>query len=90
MTEMITMKELARKDHVIVDVRRDEELEADPIASDNLIHMEVSTVPSRHGELPKDTLLAFVCAGNVRSVQAAEYLRALGYENICVLDKFSI
>ncbi len=90
MTEMISMSELAQKEHIVVDVRRDEELAADPIPSDNLIHMEVSTVPQRHEELPKDKLLAFVCAGNVRSVQAVEYLQGLGYDNVIVLDKFSI
>lgn len=90
MTEMITMAELAEKDHIIVDVRRDDEVANDPIPSDQLVHMEVSTVPQRHNELPKDKLLAFVCAGNVRSVQAAEYLQGLGYDNVIVLDKFSI
>jgi len=90
MTEMISMAELAEKDHIIVDVRRDDEVSNDPIPSDQLVHMEVSTVPQRHNELPKDKLLAFVCAGNVRSVQAAEYLQGLGYDNVIVLDKFSI
>ena len=92
MTEMISMAELAEKEHIIVDVRRDDEVAADPISDPNgqIIHMEVSTVPQRYGELPKDTLLAFVCAGNVRSVQAVEYLQGLGYNNVIVLDKFSI
>lgn len=94
MTEMISMADLSQKDHIIVDVRRDEELEADPIngpsGPDSIVHMEVSTVPQRHNELPKDKLLAFVCAGNVRSVQAVEYLQGLGYDNVIVLDKFSI
>lgn len=90
MVEMISMTELSEKEHIIVDVRRDDEIAVDPIMSDNLIHMEVSTVPKRHEELPKDKLLAFVCAGNVRSVQAAEYLQGLGYDNVIVLDKFSV
>lgn len=82
------MKDLAEQDHLIIDVRTDAELLADPIP--NALHMELQTVPARIDELPKDKLLAFVCAGNVRSVQAAEYLEGLGYENICVLDKFSL
>jgi molybdopterin/thiamine biosynthesis adenylyltransferase/rhodanese-related sulfurtransferase len=92
MVEMISMAELAKKDHIIVDVRRDEELEADPINGPTgpILHMEVSTIPQRCTELPKDKLLAFVCAGNVRSFQAAEYLQAIGYDNVIVLDKFSI
>ena len=66
----------------------EEEIEADPI--DGAFHMELSTVPSRYQELPEDKLLAFVCAGNVRSVQAAEYLAAMNYGQVCVLDKFSL
>ena len=92
MTELISMAELSQKDHIIVDVRTDAEIANDPIPAppEKIIHMEVSTLPAHHEELPKGKLLAFVCAGNVRSVQAAEYLEALGYENVCVLDKFSV
>lgn len=88
MTDLISMKDLAEKDHIIVDVRTDAELASDPIP--NALHMELQSIPSRHTELPKDKLLAFVCAGNIRSVQAAEYLEGLGYDNVCVLDKFSL
>ena len=90
MAELISFEDLKKQEHVIVDVRTDAELQTDPISSDNVIHMELQTVPARHEELPKDKTLAFVCAGNIRSVQAAEYLQGLGYENIIVLDKFSI
>lgn len=91
MPELISMAELAKQKHIIVDVRRDDEIANDPLpASEQVINMEVTTIPQRYTELPKDTLLAFVCAGNVRSVQAAEYLKGLGYDNVCVLDKFSI
>jgi rhodanese-related sulfurtransferase len=88
MIEMFSMDELAKRDHIIVDVRTTPELAADPIP--NALHMELTTIPSRHAELPKDKLLAFVCAGNIRSVQAANYLAAHGYDNVCVLDKFSL
>jgi len=88
MTDLITMKDLNEKDHLIVDVRTSEEITADPI--EGALHMELQTVPTRHEELPKDKLLAFVCAGNVRSVQAAQYLNGLGYDNVIVLDKFSL
>lgn len=92
MAELISMQDLNEKEHIIVDVRTDGEILSDPIPApkDNLIHMELQTIPSRYEELPKDTLLAFVCAGNIRSVQAAEYLKGIGYDNICILDKFSI
>lgn len=88
MIEMLSMEVLKPKDHLIVDVRTRGEIDADPI--NGALHIEVSEIPARHEELPKDKLLAFVCAGNVRSVQAAEYLSALGYDNVVVLDKFSL
>ena len=89
MTELISYDDLKTKDYVIVDVRTEGEIFNDPMPEE-VIHIEVSQIPSRHEELPKDKMLAFVCAGNVRSVQAAEYLNALGYDNVTVLDKFSI
>ena len=90
MQEMITYEALQKKEYMIVDVRTADEVKADPIPDDNVMHMELSTVPQKHGELPGDKLLAFVCAGNVRSFQAADYLKAHGYDNTIVLDKFSI
>ena len=87
MLEMLSMNELQTRTHLIIDVRTHLEIEADPITGG--LHMELQTIPARHSELPQDTLLAFVCAGNVRSAQAAQYLTALGYKNICVLDRFS-
>lgn len=89
MVELISYADLKSKNYVIVDVRTDAEVQSDPIPED-VIHIEVSEIPARYKELPEDKLWAFVCAGNVRSVQAAEYLGALGHENIVVLDKFSI
>ena len=88
MPGLISLQDLMEKDHLIVDVRTDEEIVADPI--DGALQMELQTIPSQHEELPKDKLLAFVCAGNIRSVQAAQYLEGLGYDNVIVLDKFSI
>jgi len=88
MIELISMDDLKQKNHIIVDVRTLPEIQADPISG--AIHIELSEIPSRYDELPRDTLLAFVCAGNVRSRQAAEYLLAMGFENLIVLDKFSV
>lgn len=86
--EILPLESLRAHDHVIVDVRTDPEIAADPIAG--ALHMEITTIPAHYRELPSDKLLAFVCAGNVRSVQAAQYMRAMGYANVCVLDKFSL
>ena len=93
MVDIIPMSELEKKDFfLIVDVRTDDEIKSDPIdcAPENYRHMELQTVPDRHEELPGDKTLAFLCAGNIRSVKAAEYLQGIGYSNVCVLDKFSL
>lgn len=87
--KMISMAELQTKDHVIIDVRNDDEVAADPI-NGNVIHIPLPQIAGRIDELPTGTLLAFVCAGNIRSVKAVEYLSARGIDNLIVLDKFSV
>lgn len=72
---------------IIVDVREAEELAADPIPG--AVHIPLMQIPERMEELPDDKPLAFVCAGNIRSRHAADYLTARGFSNILVLDKFS-
>ncbi len=94
MTDMISIDQLNDENSIIIDVRQPEELVADPLNND-LIKTPPMNIPlpeliGRLDELPEGHRLAFVCAGNIRSVQAAEYLAAKGYENVCVLDKFTI
>lgn len=94
MIELISIDNLNDSPTTIIDVRQPDELINDPVT-----HPSITTTPlniplpeliSRLNELPTDKRLAFLCAGNVRSQQAAEYLIAKGYEKICVLDKFSL
>ena len=88
--KLISMADLQSKDHLIVDVRNDNEIAADPIAG-NILHIPLPQLAGRIDELEaQDKLLAFVCAGNIRSVKALEYCTARGMDNLIVLDKFSI
>lgn len=89
MPNLYTFDDIKDKNPMIIDVRTTEEITADPLPHPST-HIELQTIPAQHNELPKDRLLAFICAGNIRSAQAAEYLQSIGYENICVLDKFSL
>lgn len=73
---------------LIVDVREIEELEVDPIPG--ALHIPLMQIPERLDDLPRNCTLAFVCAGNIRSRHAADYLTARGFSNIVVLDKFSL
>jgi rhodanese-related sulfurtransferase len=41
---------------------------------------------TRLSELPKDRDLLLVCAGGARSLRAAQFLRAVGYERVTSLD----
>ncbi len=94
MIEMISIDTLNEQETTIIDVRQPEEISADPLQNP-LIKNEPTNIPlpeliNRLDELPTGKRLAFICAGNIRSRQAVEYLDAKGYENICILDKFSV
>ena len=94
MPELIPIKNLNDHPTIIIDVRQPEELTTDP-----LIHPLITKKPlniplpelvARLDELPQNKRLAFICAGNVRSRQAANYLAAHGHNDVCILDKFSL
>ena len=94
MIDLISIEKLMDTDTVIVDVRQAEELEADPLQHSLIqhtpLHIPLPELPERTNELPNDKRVAFLCAGNIRSAQAARYMHAHGHDNVCVLDKFSI
>lgn len=91
---MISIETLNDTETIIIDVRQPEEIKADPLQNQLIksppLNIPLPELVDRLGELPKDKRLAFICAGNIRSVQAVQYLSANGYDNICVLDKFSV
>lgn len=75
-------------DVLIVDVREAEELELDPIPG--ALHIPLMDIPARLNDLPKEKPIAFICAGNIRSRHAADYVFAQGFKDVFVLDKFSL
>lgn len=81
---LIAPSDLQHENCLIVDVRTRPEIEAHPIKG--AVHIEISELPARYNELPKDKQLAFACAANVRSRHAAEFMAAMGYSNICIYD----
>ncbi len=94
MIDLIDIKTLNDTKTIVIDVRQPEELVEDPLHHPNIetppLHIPLPELVRRLKELPKDKRLAFLCAGNIRSRQAAEYLHANGHGNVCVLDKFSL
>lgn len=73
---------------IVIDVRELEELDVDPIP--NALHIPLMEIPNRLADLPQNKPIAFVCAGNIRSRHAADYVAGLGFSNVFVLDKFSL
>lgn len=71
-------------DVIVIDVRTDAEVRMQPITG--ALHIELSTLPSRFRELPQGKRLAFACAANVRSAQAAAFMQAMGYPDVCIYD----
>lgn len=92
--ELISIENLNDTPTVVVDVRQEEEISADPLQHENIeqqpIHIPLSELIDRIKELPEDKRLAFICAGNIRSKKAADYLLSTGVDNVCILDKFSL
>lgn len=85
MAKEVTVDELeqaiAQGAHV-VDVREQDEFDAGHVP--NAHHIPLSTVPDRAGEIPTGETVWLICQGGVRSMKAADYLEAQGYEVVSV------
>ena len=84
---LVPLAALTNTDYAVIDVRNADELIYDPIHG--AIHIPLPELHGRISEIPRNKTIALVCAGNVRSRMGAEMLCSFGFENICVLDRFS-
>jgi rhodanese-related sulfurtransferase len=66
----------------VVDVREDHEFEAGHVP--NARHIPLSNVADRTAELPQDEQIWLICQGGVRSMKAADYLLAQGFDVVSV------
>jgi rhodanese-related sulfurtransferase len=66
----------------VVDVREDHEFEAGHVPQAR--HIPLSTVPDNTERLPQGETIWLICQGGVRSMKAADYLEAQGYEVVSV------
>jgi rhodanese-related sulfurtransferase len=66
----------------VVDVREDYEFEAGHVP--NAHHIPLSTVPDRAGDLPVGEEIWIICQGGVRSMKAADFLEAQGFDVVSV------
>ena len=85
MAKEVTIDELeqaiAQGAHV-VDVREQDEFDAGHVPNAHLIPL--NTVPDRMGEIPEGETVWLICQGGVRSMKAANYLEAQGYDVVSV------
>ena len=85
MAKEVTIDELeqaiAQGAHV-VDVREQDEFDAGHVPNAHLIPL--NTVPDRMGEIPEGETVWLICQGGVRSMTAANYLEAQGYNVVSV------
>lgn len=66
--------------HVILDVREMGELEAASL--DDVLHMPLMTVPSRTDDIPRDVPVVVMCHHGIRSMNAVQWLKANGFDNV--------
>lgn len=75
---------LQAHDAMIVDVREPSEYEQARIPG--AVSIPQADLATRLDEIPKDRELLLVCAGGARSLRAAQFLYAIGYERVTNLD----
>ena len=69
---------------LVVDVREVDEFEAGHIPG--LINLPLSELEERYDELDEDRTILLVCRTGGRSDRAAQFLYAMGYENLINVD----
>ncbi len=69
-------------DAVLLDVREDDEWEAGHV--DGAVHVPLSDVPARLGELPEAEPLYVICRSGNRSGRAVTWLNAQGFDTVNV------
>src|SRR5215217_2694967 len=75
---------LAAHEATIVDVREPSEYAAARIPG--AVSIPQADLATRLDEIPRDRELLLVCAGGTRSLRAAQFLHAVGYERVTNLD----
>jgi hydroxyacylglutathione hydrolase len=72
------------EDAWILDVRSDEELEAEGEIAD-AHHIHITQVPRRTADIPQDRPIYIFCGSGMRSMIAASFLQQVGWNNLVVI-----
>lgn len=67
-------------DTVLLDVREDEEVAICQLSGS--VHIPMNLIALRHNELPDDAPIVVYCHHGVRSMNVANYLAHLGFDNV--------
>jgi len=80
---------LNNKTAVFLDVRSKEEYETVAFNLKHnmqVLHIPTEEIPDRLNEIPKEKLTGIFCSSSVRASMVYLYLRALGYENVKIIQ----
>ena len=75
---------LASQDLLLLDIREPWEVETAPMAAAR--HLPIGQLPARIHELPTDREIVVICHHGVRSLAAAQWLLANGFERVADLE----
>lgn len=85
MVQEVTVQELEQaiaSGALVVDVRELDEFEAGHVPS--ATHIPLSSIEERMGEIPKSEKVWLICKSGGRSMKAANFLQAQGFEVVSV------
>jgi len=80
---------LTEKNSLFLDVRSEEEFNTIAFSLVHhmpVLHIPVDQIPDRISEIPGDKTIGVFCSSGVRATMVYVYLRALGYDNVRVIE----
>ncbi len=80
---------LSEKNSIFLDVRSPKELETVSFVLEHhmpVIHIPIDEIPERVSEIPRDRNIGVFCSSGVRSTMVYMYLKALGYDNVRIIE----
>lgn len=76
----------AKEEFILLDVRRESEYDAVCFLDRRCLHIPMGDLKERADEIPKDKEIIICCATSIRAYIAERNLRALGFEDVKILD----
>jgi pyruvate/2-oxoglutarate dehydrogenase complex dihydrolipoamide dehydrogenase (E3) component/rhodanese-related sulfurtransferase len=72
-------------DRVIIDVRRNHEVNSMPMSEEGVLNIPFEEIRSRWEEIPKNKPLICICSKGLRSAESVRFLKAKGFSDITYL-----